>query len=83
MKASKKKMPGLLLNDDALYVIPFDGRILCGRHAGASARFTGRDTSGQKVQRLTKTYLAGFVNEADVPRCETCAARARRNGGAA
>jgi hypothetical protein len=44
-----------------------NGRAFCGAHAGASAKFTGRDLTGQKVVRAPK----GF-------KCETCEALARQ-----
>ena len=40
-----------------------NGRAFCANHAGMTARYTGRDLSGQKVSLLPKT--SGI-------RCETC-----------
>ena len=47
MRAPKPK-----LLDDALYFTD-NGRVLCGQDAGTSARYTGRDISGQRVARVT------------------------------
>lgn len=69
--------PSPVLKDDALY-LGDNGRCFCGKHAGASARYTGRDLSGQKVLRITKAFCDGYVNEKDVPKCETCSAQAGR-----
>ncbi len=30
-----------------------NGRALCGQHLGMTARYTGRDISGQSIQRVT------------------------------
>ena len=50
-----------------------NGAVLCGKHCGASARWTGRDISGQEVQPLTEAEAKehGF-------RCEGCHPRGRR-----
>ena len=47
--------PKPVLDPDALY-LGDNGRCFCGRlHcAGATAHFTGRDRSGQPVQRVTE-----------------------------
>lgn len=75
--------PKPVLRDDALY-LGDNGRCLCGKHCGASARYTGRDTSGQKVARVTAADLVEAARDGFVLACETCAAQARRaTGGAA
>jgi len=54
------------LIDDELY-LGDNGRCFCGKHAGYSAKTTGRDISGQKVLRIdVKTAAAENI------RCETC-----------
>lgn len=45
-----------------------NGRALCGEHLGASARFTGRDISGQEIYRVTPAD----VREWGPVCCETC-----------
>ena len=46
-----------VLKPDTLY-IGDNGRCFCGKHAGTSAKFTGRDISGQKVKKLSKAGAA-------------------------
>lgn len=36
--------------DDATLYFGAGGRVTCGRHAGASARFTGRTIHGERVE---------------------------------
>ncbi len=65
-------MPKSVLKDDALY-LGDGGHCFCGRHAGMTARFTGRDLSGQRVYRLTATDIAETHREYGVVlRCEMC-----------
>lgn len=64
--------PKPVLQDDALY-LGDNGRCFCGKHAGTTAYYTGRDLSGQKVLRVTPEMAA----EAKRPDgfellCETC-----------
>ena len=50
-----------------------NGRIVCGTHAGASAKYTGRDISGQKVLRVTKAAAARWLSDVGEPiQCEDC-----------
>ena len=64
--------PKPVLKDDALYL--GDGGIcLCGKCSGASARYTGRDLSGQKVYRVKQAdqdYM--IANGGHAMRCESC-----------
>lgn len=61
-----------VLKDDAVYFTD-NGRILHGKCCGMSARYTGRDISGQKVMKVTPAIERqcreqyGFT-----PICETC-----------
>ena len=62
------------LDENALY-IGDNGRIFCGgqRCSGITAHYTGRDISGQKVQRLGDEDLAWMA--AEIGRevsCESC-----------
>lgn len=57
------------LDNDTIY-LGDNGRALCGRHLGMSARFTGRDLSGQKIMAITPE-LAALPECADIA-CETC-----------
>lgn len=61
-----------VLDDDALYMMD-NGRVLCGRHCGASARYTGRDISGQQVVRLTPADIRASIRDYGwEPVCERC-----------
>ena len=63
-------MPKPKLRDDALY-LGDNGRCFCGAHAGVTARFTGRDLSGQRVMHLTRTLVDASGFNADFYHCET------------
>ena len=66
-------MPAPFVKDDVLYFTD-NGAVLCGRHCGTSARFTGRDISGQKIKRVTATDARGWLAEIGSPiACERCA----------
>lgn len=70
---------GSTLDPDALYFCD-NGAIYCGKHCGASAQLTGRDTSGQRVQRMTGPDKAEFERICGWPAaCEQCAYLARRD----
>lgn len=45
------KLPEPVLDGEAIY-LGDNGRCFCGEHAGMTARYTGRDLSGQRVLRL-------------------------------
>lgn len=82
--ARKMIDPKPVLRPDALYMGD-NGRMFCGRHAGCSALYTGRDISGQPVLRLSaadqetlRADLADII-PASAPLCEEC----REIGGAA
>jgi hypothetical protein len=45
------------VSDNALYLTD-NGRIVCGAHCGTSAAYTGRDISGQKIERVTPEAAA-------------------------
>jgi hypothetical protein len=56
--------PGKLYSGD-------NGRVFCGEHAGASAKYTGRDISGQRVAVLTAAELEDArVHYGALLRCE-------------
>jgi len=59
-------MPAPVLEPDTLY-FGDNGRCFCGRHAGASALYTGRDISGQRVEQVN---VAACEREGFTPRCE-------------
>jgi len=54
--------------DHALYFLD-NGMILCGAHCGTSAKYSGRDISGQRIERVTPEH----VREATFQiACEMC-----------
>lgn len=56
----------------ALYLTD-NGRALCGRHLGASATYTGRDISGQLIERVTAADAAAAHKKYGVTFCcESC-----------
>lgn len=61
LRASKPR--ALFLTDN--------GCCLCGQHLGSSARFTGRDISGQPIVELTPEIIAA-EGGGWTPACETC-----------
>jgi hypothetical protein len=57
------------------------GSIFCGAHAGATARYSGRDLSGQPVMEITPAMLPAWRREIaaiggdpaeHAPACEGC-----------
>lgn len=52
-----------------------NGRIVCGRHLGASARATGRDISGQAIKEATLDEATRWLHEVgESMQCEDCGA---------
>lgn len=74
MQTDMIQNPKRVLKDDALY-FGDNGRIFCGRCAGMTATYTGRDISGQRVQRVTPRVLVECVRLGFVPECESCRKR--------
>jgi hypothetical protein len=69
-KTQSEMRPVLL--DHALYHTD-NGRIVCGKHAGTSAKYTGRDISGQRVERVTWEDGEAWLAEIGEPiSCEDC-----------
>jgi hypothetical protein len=66
--------PRPVLRPEAVYQGD-NGRVFCGSPgcAGASALYTGRDLSGQKVHRLGRADVRAWIAEVGrAPCCETC-----------
>ena len=66
-----------VLEPGALY-LGDNGRCFCTDRAGMSARYTGRDISGQPVHRVTNADQRGARRMGVTLRCETCVADERR-----
>ena len=72
--AARVQMPSKVVVDAALYFTD-NGRVVCGRHCGSTAQYTGRDISGQKIERVTPEAAASWLAEVGEPiACEDCAA---------
>ena len=61
------------ISDSTLY-LGDNGRCLCGEHLGTSARYTGRDLSGQPIMAITpeiakEAQQMGAPLECEQPRC--------------
>ncbi len=66
------------VKDHELYFTD-NGRIVCGRHCGTSARYTYRDLSGQRIKRVMPRAAAKWLADVGSPiDCEDCAAIAER-----
>jgi hypothetical protein len=59
------------LSRTALYLCD-NGACYCGAHAGATARFTGRDLSGQPVERIDAETVCAAGYDPRVFACEKC-----------
>ncbi len=68
------------LSEDVLY-FGDNGRIFCGsvRCSGATAHFTGRGISGQKVEKISWPDAGAFqVSTGSWPACELCGKEMKR-----
>lgn len=63
--------PKPVVKDDSLYFAD-NGACYCSKHLGMSARYTGRDISGQKIERVTASVLAECTAIGFTPKCESC-----------
>ncbi len=67
MRATTIPVP--VLDPDTIY-LGDNGRVFCGRHAGMSATYTGRDISGQPVVALDRATCEALGEDTDLLRCE-------------
>ena len=58
-----------LLREGALYWAD-NGRVICAKCAGMSALYTGRDISGQKVERITVEDVRAWPEDLGTLHCE-------------
>lgn len=63
--------PKSVVKDDALYFAD-NGACYCGKHLGMTARYTGRDLSGQKIERITPKVAEECRAMGFTPACENC-----------
>lgn len=65
--------PAPVLKPDAIY-IGDNGRSFCGEHAGATAKYTGRDLSGLEVFLVTPERALEYsrLSKGGRVTCETC-----------
>jgi len=66
--ASRETTPRPLLREGALYWAD-NGRVICARCAGQSALYTGRDISGQRVERVTLEDVRAWPDDLGSLRC--------------
>lgn len=65
-----------VVKDDAVYLTD-NGAALCGAHLGMTARYSGRDISGQPVRLVTAAMVA-LITTLIV--CERCGRKAGQHG---
>lgn len=64
------------ISNDMIYLTD-NGRAVCGSHLGASARYTGRDLSGQEILPVTPDVAQQALDEFGyIPECEDCGKKA-------
>ncbi len=63
--------------DDNTVYIADNGATYCGKHLGASARYTLRDISGQPIMAITPDVIRVDPSAADCE-CEKCGKRPSR-----
>ena len=54
-----------------------NGRVLCYKHLGAAAKYTGRDISGQAIERVTEEHMDEADALGHTLSCEDCDAAER------
>lgn len=71
MTAAPKNL-AMQISETAVYLTD-NGRMLCGKHLGYTARTTGHDISGLDIIELTPALVrAGRADGLRIPKCETC-----------
>lgn len=68
-------MPRAFKADPAALYFTDNGAVLCGEHLGTTAAYTGRDISGQPIQRVSLADVREYhLNGCDIPDicCEVC-----------
>jgi len=81
MTETTKRKPSPILKGGAIYISD-NGRLICAKCAGTSALYTGRDISGQQVERLAVEDVAYFEDATRKPvTCEAgCTSVSRLSG---
>ena len=75
MNATHNGRMDTMLDESKLYLCD-NGACYCGAHCGNTARYTGRDISGQKVTPITPEDLRECLSAGWEPTCEKCGAKA-------
>ncbi len=70
--------PKPVAKDNVIYFVD-NGAVYCGAHLGMSARYTGYDISGQKIERITRKVLKECLEINFIPKCESCGLEAKEN----
>jgi hypothetical protein len=63
-------MPRPFKADPTALYFTDNGCILCGEHLGSSAKFTGRDISGQKIKKVTPDDARAAAKDGWTLKCE-------------
>jgi hypothetical protein len=62
----------MLRIDERMLYLTDNGATYCGAHLGYTARATGRDLSGQRIQAVTRAVAREAMAMGYVLRCESC-----------
>lgn len=62
--------------DPAALYFTDNGAVLCGDHLGMTAKYSGRDISGQKIEKVTPEDAAEAKTHGWAIECERCGKRA-------
>lgn len=62
------------INDATIYLTD-NGAALCGEHLGTSAKYTGRDISGQPIEPVTPAMVREATELGWEVKCEHCGKR--------
>lgn len=63
------------ISDSTVYLCD-NGAAYCGAHLGMTARYSGRDISGQPIQPCTPEVVREAQAMGWTPECETCGRKA-------
>lgn len=58
--------------DPAALYFTDNGAVYCGEHLGNTGRVTGRDISGQRIQKVSRSDIAEANSMHFTIKCETC-----------
>lgn len=65
-------MPRRFVAESAALYFTDNGAVLCGDHLGMTAKASGRDISGQKIEKVTPDDVRWAQGEGWTIKCEHC-----------